>query len=900
MECRHCQEKFEQEAEFAAHRYKHAKIQEQLKRTGKRTYGARYAEDGSPKGKELELKKLEQPKAQQTTPPVRSKPESTPAANSANKIVLERVQGIVARFEPYEDGVEIKVPQPAELPCPDCDFKLRNKKELDEHILSIYCRGSHIVQYPLCIDSSKPRGYYVEEVLVPFDEHAHPSEFQCCKCEEKFPSLKAMEEHEATHPMLPQICLHCSKVFGTEYELENHYDWHDDMEYRQMLDRLPAEPRVADNQNKEEDVVSADVLDLGNGLLKIPFDYFVGKKAPGLPKDGTLAGISSISREDVEMRFAPRGHLVKPDTHYYSVPTGMTQEAADRIIAQQDVNPNRLLLLNGGRMNKVGPGTPPEDETSASNPDNSEPLVLLAHGCPTGIQVRDLSGRKRWMSGDAFAKVTIFVVGSSNFDKKFGTALDEAVGWEESGNLNKALSSWKQVLELLTGPDATHIDRQKPFMTLTKLALLSSRLKRTDEAISYWCDALELSEKLYGIHSINNFNIINSIAVIFDERGDYAQAAPLYRRSLAGRLRINGPGHADTLMSMQELGMANMRLDNLTATRKLLEKACLGYENLRPRDDKMGFTVLQNLASIYGVLGMKKDARALLINGIPRIHAALGLEDKILAYALNNCLQHHEGAVLPTVIFDTIQALRQSRSEHWLVVTEAFAAFYCNNRRYRDALPLYRDAIQRRRQQHLPNDSSLVNNVHAVALCHEHLAEFVKAETAYRELASITAPGTSLHAFATQSVVATATRPDNQTDASISCVPSLLPSESLTAMLEQDYPAPNLEARFQTLFPHDDNLRNLLSASGKTQPKLLSSQALFVAKRPQCIATETLDNAKREREGVFADGKGVTAEGVPDMEMLEWLQLVVAEKWNQNGGKGPELELALIMMDWEC
>ncbi|KAK3305922.1 uncharacterized protein B0T15DRAFT_533864 [Chaetomium strumarium] len=314
MECRHCNEKFERDsAEFADHCDNHAKIQVQLGRTGKRTYGARYTESESAKDKEPkpEPKRPEHPRAQQTALPVRSKPASTfasttPAASSPkspNKTVLERVQSIIDRFEPYEDGVESKTQRPAELPCPDCDFKLRDKKELDHHFLSVYCRGSHIVQYALQIDKTKPRGYFVEELLVPYDEHAHPSEFQCRKCGNTFPSLRAMQEHEATHPILPQICLHCAKVFGTAYELEDHYDWHDDMEYRQRVDKLPAEPAVADDLDEEEgDIVPADVTDFGRGIQKIPFTHLVGKKAPGLPKDGTLAGISSISKEDVEMR----------------------------------------------------------------------------------------------------------------------------------------------------------------------------------------------------------------------------------------------------------------------------------------------------------------------------------------------------------------------------------------------------------------------------------------------------------------------------------------------------------------------------------------------------------------------------------------------------------------------
>jgi hypothetical protein len=66
---------------------------------------------------------------------------------------------------------------------------------------------------------------------------------------------------------------------------------------------------------------------------------------------------------------------------------------------------------------------------------------------------------------------------------------------------------------------------------------------------------------------------------------------------------------------------------------------------------------------------------------------------------------------------------------------------------------------------------------------------------------------------------------------------------------------------------------------------------------------EALGKAKQEREKVFSpddEGKGLTAEGVPDGEMLAWLQLVDDEEWHQPSGPGVELELALIMMEWEC
>ncbi|KAK4159583.1 hypothetical protein QBC43DRAFT_247186 [Cladorrhinum sp. PSN259] len=1078
MECIHCREKFQQQAEFAAHRDKHAKIQVQLKRTGTRTYGARYTQDDASKDKKTEQPKTEQPKTE-AIQAATNKPASTTstAPGSSSKTLTQRVRGIIDRFEPYEDGVEEKPRRLAELQCPDCDFKLRNQEELDQHILSVYCRGANIVQYLFHIDSSKPRGYYVEEKLVAFDEHTHPSKFQCRKCEEMFQSVKAMQEHEDSHPILPQVCLHCNKVFGTEYELETHYEWHDDMEYRQMVDKQPTtDPQNTHTLSRElEGIVSAEEINIGKGILKIPYPNYVGKKAPGPHKDKTLGGISWISREDVEKCFAPGGRVVRPETHYYSIPAHITQEEAQRIISQHNNNQTFVAVGDGGRMVTAGRDEARQEAPLAASSDSS--LKLLAHHIlGAGIQVHDVVGRLRYLNAAAYASILLCFIGGAKNADELGKALDDAVMYEQSGDINRALMSWKKVLDLLTGPDKTSVKPEKPFLAMTRVAMLSTQLNRTDEAIGYWCDAIELSEKLFGIHNINNYNFINSIAVILDKRGDFAQAAPLYRRSLAGRLRVNGPEHADTLMSMQELAMANWRLGRPVAARKLLERACLGYENLRPRNDNMNFAVLQNLASVYGTLFRKKDASALLLNGIPRFRSAVGVDETTLSYAINNYLKYHEGAVLPAVIMETIRSLRQSRSVHSLEVTENLASFYHNNRQYCNALPLYRDAILRRRQRRLlPTDPGLVNNLHAVARCHELLGEFVKAETAYRELASATTPGTSLHSFATQSIGIIRRRLDRisaernawglppysspvilddfracavckkQTnrqcaDCQISslchvfdspsctekhksagsasddpCVPSFLPSESVTATIHSNMgPMLELQARFRTLFWQDHYLCTLMTmpslGKGGTpptapqqqqQPKMVSLRPLFLTKKPRCIATvrlprtrkerilsvwfnnacnvdarirwvgsgapvvndpdlrwkdlssrelgmmylyprvktddddngggngsgvagandhhdnddedakeeecwllvapgkESLNKAVKERTAVFSDGKGLTAEGVPDKEMLEWLQMVDDKELGQNNGAGPELELALVMMEWE-
>ena len=60
-----------------------------------------------------------------------------------------------------------------------------------------------------------------------------------------------------------------------------------------------------------------------------------------------------------------------------------------------------------------------------------------------------------------------------------------------------------------------------------------------------------------------------------------------------------------------------------------------------------------------------------------------------------------------------------------------------------------------------------------------------------------------------------------------------------------------------------------------------------------------MEKARQERGKAYGDGKGLTAEGMPDVEMLEWLQMVDNEEDAMNEGKGPNFEMVLVWMDWE-
>ena len=536
-------------------------------------------------------------------------------------------------------------------------------------------------------------------------------------------------------------------------------------------------------------------------------------------------------------------------------------------------------------------------DSNNSHPDTGSlrhPIQLTSHHIAgKGYQVQDVSGRLRWVSVEAFGQVINVVFGRPGFQEELEEHVEAAVKWETGGDREKALVSWRRAAQLLAG--SSNVERDKDLLATLQLARLSSDLGRFHDAVTYYCDALELSEKVYGKDHLGNFDIINRVAVLFDENGDHQQAARLYRRSLYGRLSILGPDHLDTLMSTQELGMANRQLGHLVPARRLVETAYLGYENLTPPEERNKFMTLNNLAAIYGDLGLRKEAAALLLKRIPLMRQALGLEDRLIAYAVFNLLQYHKDPSIPDDVLGVIQDLQRLESEEGIVASEKLAAFFVSQRRYKEALPLYRDVVQRRSRRQPPlinvTAQGLMNATLSLAMCLFRLHLYQDAEAAYGQLASLAAgdpAGRDLQAVATASAAAvrrkreavddersrwrlsesgpcaacghpttrlcpvcqatrfcstpcdrthhspTPTPAANTTAAAGICTPSVTPAQSTTAILRPDFPAPEVERWFQSEFAGDA----LIPRKRAGPPRLRSSQALFLPADPRrCFAT---------------------------------------------------------------
>lgn len=165
--------------------------------------------------------------------PVRQEPQLE------QPIGIHTVEDVLKKFpeyNPHQSG-HGKENEP-DLECPDCHAVFFTRRDCEDHQHSSSCPDSAAVAYVMIGDSTRPGGYRVEKRLLSFD--VSHSRVKCMKCKQSYADQASLEAHQASHVLEHLECVHCQRLFQTVTELEYHYDWHDDMEFRHHRNRLRA------------------------------------------------------------------------------------------------------------------------------------------------------------------------------------------------------------------------------------------------------------------------------------------------------------------------------------------------------------------------------------------------------------------------------------------------------------------------------------------------------------------------------------------------------------------------------------------------------------------------------------------------------------------------------------
>ncbi|KAF2019535.1 hypothetical protein BU24DRAFT_448012 [Aaosphaeria arxii CBS 175.79] len=718
MDCQHCGEHLTDKVEFDEHVNHHTNVQTALSRAKHRTLGAVYISakskdnaEGLREASSINNKKSERP-ASHDVPPLLGHSENWAARTTEATGGLQRILESYPVVPYSANGPQLDGPMTtaSDVSCKHCPAIFSNSDDLTDHYLSKYCPGISIIVHLMIYDR---------------------------KCEICFETEKKADEHEGNHLSEDAKCLHCAKIFTTSHELEQHYDFHDDMEFRHTRDRLRTGEPYCDDGDR------SFLEQPGVERLAVPSTNKESKLTLRSPyEDGDLIAISFISGEDLERVHAPRGVLKEPSPYYYYIPAHLDPDHEPGSVSYY----NGELCVTAGRIESFLPGDQdhdlpasqaaipdvPKPTSGATSPvlktsgifcrirrlfhrvfglgkgkaaDNQERSSTLTefnppsrqqtdisailyrqsssanegtpkptqaqdrnkfstsekcpkacrisvhgHGIPGRMFITDESNRTIVVTGHLIGNILRRIVDYGDTGKwraKAAGLLVNANASKEQGDAAKAINNWIEALSIFHENPELDPDGTFELVVLWEVAKCLNDLQRALDAEEYFLATIKLSERKFGRESPNSYNCINCLGVLYEKLGRIGEAAAMYQRSIAGRAKVLGELHWDTAMSLQELGMIHLRLNNYAAARPLLEKSLRGFENDEGPHENFTLIVMTNLCNVYQALGMIIELRQIVDQLVPMALLKLGPEHLITGAATRKYVECYGRENLP-------------------------------------------------------------------------------------------------------------------------------------------------------------------------------------------------------------------------------------------------------------
>jgi CHAT domain-containing protein len=187
--------------------------------------------------------------------------------------------------------------------------------------------------------------------------------------------------------------------------------------------------------------------------------------------------------------------------------------------------------------------------------------------------------------------------------------------------------------------------------------------------------------------------MLDALAVLYKNLGRFADAEPLYKRSLAIREKALGPDHRDVAGSLDGLATLYWRQGRYTDAEPLLKRSLTIYENVLGPDHPHVAEVLNNLADLYQRQGRFADAEPLYKRSLAIREKALGPDHRDVAGSL-----------------------------------DGLATLYDAQGRYTDAEPLLKRSLTIRERSLSPDHSDVAGSLHNLATLYMDQGRYADAE----------------------------------------------------------------------------------------------------------------------------------------------------------------------------
>jgi tetratricopeptide (TPR) repeat protein len=237
---------------------------------------------------------------------------------------------------------------------------------------------------------------------------------------------------------------------------------------------------------------------------------------------------------------------------------------------------------------------------------------------------------------------------------------------------------------------------------------------------------------------------INNLANLYHDQGIYAEAEPLYVRSLAISEEQLGANHPDTATSMNNLAGLYESIG------RYAEAETLYVRSLAIRKEQLGAnhldtaSSLNNLAHLYESMGRYAEAEPLYVRSLAISEEHLGASHLHTATSLNNLAilyrstgRYAEAETLYVRSLAISEEQLGANHPHTTTSMNNLAGLYRSTGRYAEAETLYVRSLAIREEQLGANHPDTATSLNNLAYLYESMGRYVEAEPLYLRAVAI-------------------------------------------------------------------------------------------------------------------------------------------------------------------
>ncbi len=272
-------------------------------------------------------------------------------------------------------------------------------------------------------------------------------------------------------------------------------------------------------------------------------------------------------------------------------------------------------------------------------------------------------------------------------------------------------------------------------ISLNNLAALYQDQSRYAEAEPLYKRSLAIREKTLGLEHPAVATSLNNLATLYHAQGRYTEAEPLLKRSLVINEKTLGPEHPTVAGSLNNLAALYSKLSRYAEAEPLHKRSlAIKEKTLGPEHPDVANS-LNNLAALYSKLSRYAEAEPLYKRSLAIREKTLGSEHPDVANSLNNLAELYRDLsryaeaepLIKRALAIREKALGAEHPDVAMSLNNLAAIFYSQGR-YTEAEPLMKRALAIREKTLGLVHPDVAGSLNNLAVLYRNLSRYAEAE----------------------------------------------------------------------------------------------------------------------------------------------------------------------------